>query len=191
MESIDLKGKHWIIFGLKGSGKSNFAKYLLSSRPRHLVFDPVDEYQGFNQIVPQDRRGEEAQQALGNAIDQAVKPNLEDVDYFHISEVNRYTKKRGNLSGPVGELVDLNRHYELGLGMDTRLPNQVHPSLRELADYIFIFNLAGKSTLEFLDDMAVYARQAVEKLGDYECIMLNENRDIKRIQKVRNMDSYR
>lgn len=187
--AINLKGSHWLTLGLKGSGKSNFNKWLLSKRPRHMVFDPVKEYQGYHRYVPNNTRGDAAVEELKLVTDQVVKANQDQIDYFYVDEVNRYVSKRGQLDGPVGELVDLNRHYNMGVGFTARLPQQVHTEIRELADYIFIFNLAGKASLEFLDDMAENTRQTLERLDKYECVMLDPNRNITKLKAVPNMDN--
>jgi len=186
--AINLKGKHWLTLGLKGSGKSNFNKWLLSQRPNHFVFDPVKEYKGYHRYMPNSARGEEAVKELKAVTDQVVKANQSEIDYFYVDEVNRYVSKRGQLDGPVGELVDLNRHYDMGIGFTARLPQQVHTEIRELADYIFIFNLAGKASLEFLDDMAEDTRKAMDNMDKYQCVMLNPNREVQILDAVPNMD---
>ena len=187
--TIDLQGSHWLTLGLKGSGKSNFNKWLLSKRPRHMIFDPVKEYQGYHRYIPRNTRGDAAVEELKQVTDQVVKSNQNQVDYFYVDEVNRYVSKRGQLDGAVGELIDLNRHSNLGVGFTAILKQKVNTEIRELADYIFIFNLAGKASLEFLDDMAENTRKAMETMGQYECVMLDQNRNIRILSPVPNMDN--
>lgn len=186
--AINLKGKHWLTLGLKGSGKSNFNKWLLSQRPNHFVFDPVKEFNGYHRYMPENTRGDEAIKELKAVTQQVVKPNRQSLDYFYVDEVNRFVSKRGQLDGPVGELVDLNRHYDMGVGFTARLPQQVHVDIRELADYIFIFNLAGKASKQFLDDMSDGALRAMESLEEHECVMLDPQRNVKVLSPAPNMD---
>ena len=186
--AINLQGKQWLTLGLKGSGKSNFNKWLLSQRPNHMVFDPVKEYNGYHRYTPNNTRGEEAVQELKDVTEQVIKPNKGKLDYFYVDEVNRFVNKGGQLKGPVGELVDLNRHYDMGVGFTARLPQQVHTDIRELADYIFIFNLAGKASREFLDDMSEGTLKAMDQLDEHECVMLDPQRNVKILKPVPNMD---
>jgi uncharacterized protein DUF87 len=42
--AVNVKANHLGIFGSTGSGKSSYAKHVLKSRKRVIVFDPQDEY---------------------------------------------------------------------------------------------------------------------------------------------------
>jgi len=188
---MNLLGKHWVTFGLKRSGKSNFNKWLLSQRPKHMVFDPTDEYKGYNRYIPDARRGDEANEELGLFLDQVVYPNKDEIDYLVLDEVNRYTHKRGTLDGAVGEAVDLNRHFGkdgMGVGFISRKPQQVHTDIRELAEYVFIFQLQGASTMKFLDEMREKVQATVRELEPYQCVMLTQDRELYVLEAVSNMD---
>lgn len=188
MKRINLQGRQASIIGLNGSGKSNFVKWFLSSRNRHLVVDPMKEYKPYNSYEPKHTRGVEAKEELNQVVDKVVKPNLDTLNYFVVDEVNRFVPRQGNLTGGIGEVIDLRRHYDIGALFITRRPQQLHTDMRELSDYIFIFNLAGKTTLKFLDEMAGQTRQAVQALGDYQCVMLDPKRNITVLDRCPNMD---
>lgn len=191
MDRIDLRGKQWLTLGLKGRGKSNFNKWLLQQRPRHFVFDPMDEYpdsQGYNQYVPQAKRGDQAVQELDLFIDEVIKENSSKLDYLVVDEVNRFHTKGGTLDGAVGELLDLNRHWDIGVGTIARRPTQVHTDIREMSDYIFIFGLTGRSDMKTLEDMATGLADAVRELGPYQFVMVDPSREIHTMQPVPSMD---
>jgi len=128
-------------------------------------------------------------------LDQIVYPNQDKIDYVKVDEVNRYTKSKGTLDGAVGELVDLNRHKGtgegMGVGFTARRPQQVHSDIRELADYIFLFPVAGVSTEEYAADMHKALLPALKQLGKYECVLIDRTgttSEIYVLGRVQNMD---
>lgn len=176
MKDIDLKGKHFMTFGKKNTGKSYFNNFLMSraSRP-YACFDPMEEHTDYSDkdvvIRPTERRGDEAVNQLSEAIEFAVE-NRDEIGYMWVDEVNRFHSKGGQLTGPLADLIDYNAHYDMGVGMIARRPVQVHTDLRELADYTFIFRLSGVSDVRTLDDMAMGLGERVAALEPREFMCL-------------------
>lgn len=172
---LDFHRKLTTIFGLNDSGKSYLMKWLLDETQRdYVVFDPLSEYPdnpNSTVITTQNRRGDKAKEDLGDTIDLVIKPNQDTIDYFVVDEVNRYVQGRGDLDGPVGELVDLRKHYDIGVFMIARRPTQVHPDIRGLSDQIFIFHLPGKTDVNRLNDMAAGLGNRVNQLNMHEFLI--------------------
>jgi len=116
------------------------------------------------------RRGEEAHRQLGIFLDEVVKDNNEKLDTVVIDEINRYHAKRGNLSGALGELVDLGRHLDLTLFYVARRWTQVNTDLRGLVDEIIAFRLENQLDRKHLNREKEGWGDAVGGLPLYHCI---------------------
>lgn len=176
---IDLRGKHFMTFGKKDTGKSYFNNWLMSqtSGP-YAVFDPLHEHTDYSDediiIRPTEIRGEQAVEQLQDAVD-FVRHNRSEIDYIFVDEINRFHQKGGQLTGPLGDLVDFSAHYNLAMGGIARRPVQVHTDLRELADYLFIFRLNGISDVRTLDDIARGLGERVASLQPREFMVVHPN----------------
>lgn len=169
MRRIQLQGKHWVTFGSKGGGKSYFnSKMLERASGKSVIFDPMDEYPDADNIirvVPDNTRGEGGVKELQKAIE-FIKYNSDDIAYFIVDEISRFHKKRGILDDTLGELVDLNRHMDIGIGFIARRPTQVHTDLREMADYLFLFTLRGTNDLKMLDNISSGLQQKMNTMNE-------------------------
>lgn len=182
---IDLKGKCYIIFGLKGSGKTELAKYILSLHRNHYIYDTLHEYnkEKYTVYLPSHATTDKAIYELNLCINRDVltkKPSL-----FHISEMNRYCPNRKPLPEAVAKLNDWNRHYNIAYGGDCRRPAQLNTDITELANYIFCFRLKGKNDCQYLDDTVKGLGDAVAELDDYHFIMVDEKRNLRMMQPIK------
>jgi len=185
ISKIDLKGKQILIVGLRNSGKTNFCKWLLNTKlPMHMAFDPMNEYKdkwGYNQYVPEHRRGEEAKEELELFADQLVEPNKAELDAVAIDECNRFHTKGGELKGPIGEMVDVgSSHWDMLVAFLARKLTQVHTDIRGLSDYWFIFNLTDSNNIKMLNqNVADGLGDAVKALNpdSFECIVVPPERE--------------
>jgi len=181
---MELQGNQILVCGLKNSGKSNFVKWLLSRNPSHLVFDPMNEYRdqwGFNQYIPESRRGKEAEEELNLFLDQLIKPNQDQLKFCVIEECNRFHTKQGNLDGAIGEIVDVgSSHWNMGTVFISRKITQIHSDIRGLSDYWFIFNLTDSNNVKMLN------KKVADGLGDavknldpdgFRCVCVPPNRE--------------
>jgi len=172
---IDLKGKRFVILGLQGCGKTEFAKYLLRKTPSHLVYDVLKEYKGFRRYIPTDRNDKaELTECIQKLVIKKIKPSL-----FIIDEGNRYCEPKPNpLPLGVAELNDWSRHMGLTWGVICRRPVQLHTDIVELAHYLFIFVLKGKNDMAYLDDVLPHLGEQVSALEEFHFIIVSENRTI-------------
>jgi len=164
---IDLTAKSFMIFGPKGSGKTNLAKHILSTTEQHFVYDPLRDYvEDFNSHVPEDNRSKEefAATLLSKVI--GWKPRLSVFD-----ELNNFVDRNKPLPAPLAELNDWGRHYGTAWGGISRRPVQMHPDLTEIPEFIFAFNLDGRNDRRFFDNMKLGLGDIVAGLDPYHFIV--------------------
>jgi len=173
---MNLSGKQVAIFGKKNMGKSYFTNYLMSKMDgNYACFDPMQEHPDYSEndlvVRPTERRGEGAIQQLSSFVEFAVQ-NRQQFDYVIVDEINRFHDKRGDLAGPIGDLIDFTAHYGMGLIFCARRPVQVHTDLQELSDYQFIFRLSGVNDVRRLDGIASGLGERAASLDEreYMCV---------------------
>jgi len=168
---ISLENKRFCIFGLQGSGKTYLAKYILRQfGDAGWVIDVLNEYNGFNRYVMQDRTFmgiSELDMAIEHIL-KHYKPKLLIID-----EANRYCRNKQPLPETVSYLNDFHRHMNLSIGFISRRPTQLNTDLVELAHYLFIFKLVGKNDLIYLDMLYPNLSQIVFELEQYNFVFFN------------------
>lgn len=185
---MNLEGKLWLTMGINGSGKSYLNKRLIQVAANNGnnvgVFDPTGEYPenhpNIYRVVPTQSRGKEGREQLGMTIDELVKPDGSQavpMDYFVIDEISRYHNSSGTLTGPIGEAVDLRRHWNVGVGMIARRPVQIHADIRGLADFCVIFNLYGANDIRLLNNWINGLGDDVASLNEYSFVVVNKGGD--------------
>jgi len=175
---MDLKGRRFALLGLQGSGKTVNAKWILRHYPRHLVYDPLKEYVGFNRYLPTYREYSlEAIAEINAAIQRFIFEKEGKLDLFVIDEANRYCPTRRPLPETIGQINDFNRHMNLGFGVIARRPVQLHTDLIELAHDLFIYRLKGKNDIAYLNELSDGLGEAVLSLQPYHFVHVNELRD--------------
>lgn len=172
---IDITNKRFCILGLQGSGKTELAKHLLRGSSNHLVYDPLQEYDGFRRYVPDDRNSiDELTLCIQKLVVAKLKPDL-----FLLDEANRYCPPKPHpLPMGIAELNDWSRHMSLSWGCICRRPVQLHSDLMELAHYLFIFVLKGKNDGMYLDSILPHLSDTVASLPDYHFAVVAENRSV-------------
>jgi len=165
---IDLTDASWCVFGLRGSGKSWLLKHILDSSSRHLIYDPMDEHQGYHRYVPTDRRssGELNDFLVTMAI--PWKPRLLVID-----EANVYIPPKPHpLVSGVDDLVTFARHWGMSVGYCARRPVQFHSDIVELSQFLFIFGLHGRNDYIYLESLFEGLGDTVRGLNRHEFAML-------------------
>lgn len=167
---IDLTNQGWCIFGVRGSGKSWLLKHILDSTPDHLVYDPLDEHEGYRRYVPDDRQsGEE----LDRVINEVVIPRRPKL--FVIDEANKYiSPKPKPLSKGTADLNDLARHWNVSCGWVTRRMSQFNTDIVELSNRLFFFKLTGKNDFQYMENLHQGLGEAVRGLGKHEFVSLTD-----------------
>lgn len=173
---LSLQSKTFCVFGLRGTGKSTMVNGIASHfGSKTLVYDTlheVPEAATYFSYPPRDRYS---------------VPELNDVitgvlavrrfDLFIIDEANRFCPpKPAPLPQKVQDLNDMCRHYGLGAGYVARRPVQLNQDLTELAEYLFIFHLAGKSDISYLNDISQGLGDAVLALPNFYFVLVSPDR---------------
>lgn len=180
---MKLKGKATAVYGLKGTGKSNFIQYLLTRpayRDGHLVYDVCREHAKLKRYVPDNRRGDEGRAELDTVVGRMVvnQPREMRPEILTIEEMSRFCSARQRPPAAVYEVVDLARHLGVGLVTIARRPAQVHSDLTELADNIIIFRLTGKNDYRRLNEAVDGLGDIVRNLGEYEFARVTPDRRV-------------
>ena len=186
---INLTGRRVCIFGLQGSGKTNFLKNTMTGIKKPLIYDPLHEYSGFHRYLPAHRDySEESQEELNRVIrTQITEKKRGRPSFFAIDEANRYCPNRRPLPDMVEDLNDFNRHYKIALGFIARRPTQLNTDLVELAHYLIIYNLTGKNDYQYLEAISEGLGDAVRALPKYHYVLVHPDRSYKICQPVADM----
>lgn len=178
---MDLSGKTFCIFGLKKSGKSTFANYILNQFGELAIYydtlyeAPEDAI--FDVYQPKNRYSVAELELFIKAI---IPVNINELPKYRmliIDETNRFCPpKPAPLPPAVADLNDQCRHYLMSAGYIARRPSQLNQDLTELADYLFIFRLTGKNDIKYLNDTVTGLGDAVLQLQEYEFITVNPDR---------------
>lgn len=189
-----LIGKTAAVYGLKGTGKSNFVQYLMDGVPTysgHLVYDVCREHDTLNRYLPEYRRGDEAEAELNGVVERFVTDNGRDwrPDVFVLEEASRFSGSSSEPPREVYELLDMARHYKTGLLSVARRPAQVHTDFTELADHLFIFRLTGKNDYRHLERTVGGLGDAVRDLDDYHFVHVRPDRSFSVRPPVPEMDT--
>lgn len=180
---IELFNLHTLIFGLKGTGKSNLVAHVLAQDvyENHVVYDLAREHaeNANHRIIPQYRQPPEATEEFEAAFAALVTDNDREMrpDLFVGEEVNRYAPNGAKAPEALLDLADESRHYGVGFLGTSRRPAQVNTTLVELADYLIVFRVRGKNDTQRLNREADGLGDAARDLDEYEFIVVDSMRD--------------
>lgn len=184
-----------MVFGLKKAGKSNWLQYVLDHHPElyraHLVHDICQEHDTLNRYTPTHRRGEKAVEEFDQMASRLVvdAPRKMRPELLVVEEISRIAPNGASPPESLYELIDLNRHYGVGVIGVARRPAQVHTDLVELASNLVIFQLTGKNDYRRLEQEVEGLGDAVRDLGKYEWVHVGPNRDYTVMSPVPEMDT--
>ena len=188
LDNINLTGKRLCIFGLPGSGKTNFTKALLSTTKKALIYDTLHEYKGYDRYLPQYRDySEESQDELNAFIKKYVTVKKGRPQFFIVDEANRYCPNRKPLPDQIGELNDFNRHFRLATGYISRRPTQLNTDLVELAHYLIFFRLTGKNDYQYMESISEGLGDEVRALEDFHYVLVDQKRDFQTCPPVKDI----
>lgn len=183
---LNLKGKTAVIFGLKGSGKSNLAATIAESYGGQcLIYDALGEYSAsasYDRYVPNDRNSTAELETIIRAVMRSRKYRL-----FIIDEAHRPAPpKPAPLPLALRDLNDFCRHeqYNISVLFISQRPVKLHQDITEQADYLMIFRLAGTNDQKYLNELSSGLGDAVPKLADYHFMLVNQKREYQLMQPV-------
>lgn len=190
---MELKRKVTTVLGLRGTGKSNWTQWALT-HPQygaHLMYDVCREHEALNRYMPTHRRGDKAtaelEAVLGGFIvdnDRAKRPEL-----ICLEEASRFAPNKGKQSEALLELLDLARHYDIGMLSIARRAAQVHTDLIEMADNLIVFRLTGKNSHKRLEREVEGLGDTVRALDDYHYVHVKPDRSYEVMSPVPEMDT--
>lgn len=174
---IEVRDKRFVVLGLQGTGKSYLVKYFLANFKNSIVYDVMQEHEGFSRyLVTYRQHNDEGIEELNRFVNQVVIESKK-IRLFILEEANRYCpSKPVPLPDSILELNDFQRHYKIAFGLTARRPTQLHSDLVELAHYLFIFRLVGKNDYAYLEAIAEGLGDAVRALPDYHFIVVYPDR---------------
>lgn len=179
--AIDLTGKTFCAFGLRGTGKSTLVNVILEEFGKFgLYYDTLWEAPPnaiYDAYQPKDRY---SVVELETVVKSAIPVNNTIAPFYRcicIDESNRFCPpKPAPLPPIIADFNDQCRHYQITGGYVARRPSQLNQDLTELADYLFIFRLKGKNDLQYLSNLAHGLDDAVNALKDHEFVKVNPDR---------------
>jgi hypothetical protein len=179
---LSMFDSHGMIYGKKGQGKSNWLQHVLTVGPYEntLLIDTCREHAntGLTRYVPTHRRGTEARDELGAVLERYVVTPKEyreiRPDLVVVEEINRYAPNSGKVSEELAELVDLCRHYGVGIAGISRRPAQVDTDTVELADWTVVFRVTGDNDVKKLNRVEPGLGDAAKGLEDYHYLLLKD-----------------
>lgn len=180
----DISNKRFVILGLQGSGKTVLARFFLKTIKNSIVYDVHHEYNGFNRYLAEhrqvDRRAKNDPGIIElNTFVKIVVQESGNIRLFILDEANRFCPNKYPLPASILGLNDDNRHDRIAFGTVARRAAQLHTDLVELAHYMFIFRLAGKNDIQYLEDVAVGLGETVKGLEDFHFVIVDPNRRFK------------
>lgn len=187
-----LKGRHTVILGKRGEGKSNLVQYLLSQVPNNLVIDVCREHNAdfVNRYIPDYRNGEEARTEAGEVVKRTVTDQSRGrrPDLVVFEEASRYCPNKGGTHDAIMEVIDLGRHLDTGTVAVARRPAKIDTSIMELADNVISFYIDGKNDVRALNAFSDGLGDMAKELDPYQFLRA-EGRQVTLHEPVEEMDT--
>ena len=179
LRQADLAAKGTVISGLRGSGKTNLARYISGKHPDAvLVYDPLDQYPEYDVIRPKQTEYPGTAEELARWI---KKLNLADTSKHNyrllvIDEAQLVAPAGRKLHPAISRLNIIHRHYPLAIIWIAQRPRFLHANIINLADHLFLFRLPGATDARYLDDVARGLSERVRELKEWQFAYVDKDR---------------
>ncbi len=177
--NLDSKGS--VAIGLRGSGKTNFARFLAGLDPDSvLVYDPLKEFTEFDTIQPKVGQFPRAAEEFANHLTKIDIKNVDKHPYrlLVIDEAHRVAPGGGKSLHPfIHDMNAVHRHWPLAILWIVRRPTELHPEIVNLSDHMFIWRLPGARDAVWLEDTAKGLSEDVRSLDEFHFVYVNQHRN--------------
>ncbi len=177
--TAELASKGTVLGGLRGSGKTNAARYIASLHPDNvLVYDPLDQYPDFDILEPKHRDYPEAADEFARMLDRVDIWDGSKHPYrlLVVDEAHRVAPSGRNMHRSIARLNHEHRHIPLGIVWITRRPRELHPEIVNLADHLMIWRLPGATDYKFLEDTVKGLGEEVRSLRKFHFVYADQDR---------------
>lgn len=160
-QEIQLKSWHTItVCGMKGTGKTNLEKFVLSMFPRVLVFDTNGEFPEFNTYEPSTDSPKE--------LDAVAKQVWKEGNCFLVvSEAELFLPVNGTLPPNIFKIITRGRHRNIGLLADTRRVANLNKTVFGLSEHVFVFRHFSPNDIRYLQNFIPQDCRALANIQDY------------------------
>jgi len=177
--TLNLRGKTFGAFGVKGSGKSSLISRILEGFGSNaFYYDTLSEAppeSPFGIYRPTDRHSVAEIEGVLKRV-----RKMREFHVFIVDEANRfYPSKPHPLPYQAADYNDVCRHENKGFGFIARRPVQLNQDLTELADYLFVFRLTGANDVKYLNNLSEGLGDAVKALEKYHFVLVNPDKSFK------------
>ncbi len=178
---LDLRAKGAVVGGLRGTGKTNLARYIAQAGDKSavLAYDPLGQYPEYDRIEPRRQQFPEAPDEFMRVLDKDIhifKGTAHPYRVLLVDEAHRVAPSGHNLHRGIARLNHEHRHIPLAIVWISRRPRELHPEIVNLADHIMIFRLPGATDARFLEDTAKGLAEQVRALEEWCFVYLDPNR---------------
>lgn len=193
--------ERWIIIGKTGSGKSEFAKYLLrlvAQKMKVVIIDPKEFWMGKHPIWANKKQlGSVDQPRLVNEFNpkwqvQCLQPDADDPEDTRLAAMCRETLKYGNIFLYFDETEDIatahsvpgyirrvwktGRALGVGAWVSTQAPTGIPKIFKSQAEHFVSFKV-GDEDADVVASLLHTDVETVRNLGKYEWLYYNTNMD--------------
>lgn len=193
---IELMGRHTVLCGNKGAGKSNLLQWLVRENDalaNAFAYDVCREHTDLARYVPTHRNGKDARTEFGEVVRRYVVENDRGLrpDVLAVEEATRVAPNQGSVPDAFLDLVDLARHYGTGVLAVCRRPARLDTTVMELADNILAFSVRGSNDVKRLNSEAPGAGDAARDLEPrgFKCVRITPQRTWELLEPVPEMDT--
>jgi len=150
LNKSDLKNKKMLIAGLTGCGKTELAKFI-SRNFRTVVYTPhAHEWESENVFLYKGDFINDFPIFMQKCISWGKK---KEIDFVIVDEADMLFNSKSNISDSIKDLLINHRHYNLGLIMITRRPQNLPTQIYEEFHKLFLFSFESPNVIKKLNSI--------------------------------------
>ena len=182
MLHLNLTNKLCLIVGLHRSGKTYLA-HTIAENYNSIFFTPHRDYKGnYDRYIA--TQTAEPQQEMEKFLEHFWNKFGKKYNMLIIDEAENYFPNIRTLLPYQAKLLAEHSHLPLAVIFVTHRPTNVNTTIHNMARYLFIFRLTGKTDKMFLDNIKSDLAEQVVNLPQYHFLIVDEFRNISKPVKV-------